>query len=107
MKRAKVEIKIEPHSNNMSYYCIYYRFKKKFNFFNTWKQLVEVWDGAYLCYDQPVLFSNFDNAVKYGEQLKKNPNLIKEHYKKEDKKYQDAEKRRSDYYNSRNKTVVL
>lgn len=39
---------------------------------------------AYLSYDQPILFSNFDDAVKYGKQLKNNPNLIKD---REDKKY--------------------
>lgn len=103
----EVEIKIEPHSSSMSYYCIYYRFKKKFNLFNTWRQLVEVWDGASLSYDQPVLFSNFNDAVEFGKKLKNNPNLIKEHYDREDKRYIDAKKRRNDYYNSRNKTTVL
>lgn len=103
----EVEIKIEPHSSSMSYYCIFYRFKKKFNLFNTWKRLDEVWDGGCLNNDHPVLISDFDDAVKFGERLKNNPNLIKEHNDIEDKKYRDAKKRRDDYYNSRNKTTVL
>lgn len=105
--RNELEIKIEPYSSSMKYYCIYYRFKKKFNLFNIWKQLVEVWDGVYLNYNQPILISDFNDAVEYGKKLKNNPNLIKEHYDKENKKYQDAKKRRNDYYNSRNKTIIL
>lgn len=103
----ELEVKIEPHSSSMRYYCIYYRYKKRSNLFNFWKQLVEVWDGAYLNYDQPVMFSDFDEAVKYGKELKDNPSLIKEHYDREDKKYQEAKKRRKDEYKSRNKKIIF
>lgn len=103
----ELEIKIEPHSSTMKNYCIFYRYKKKFNLFNCWKRLVKVADNPYLRYDQPVMFFNFDYAVTYGKRLKNNPNLIKEHYQKEDKKYQEALKRRNDYYKSRNKSIII
>ena len=35
-----------------------------------WKLLVEVWDGAYLEYNQPVLFSEFDNFRKRSNKEK-------------------------------------
>lgn len=104
---TEIEIKIEPHGYSMKYYCIYFRVKKKFNLFNSWNRLVRVWDGDSLHYDQPVLISNFDDAVKYGTQFVNNPNLINEHYDREDKKYYDAIKRRNDYYISRNKTAII
>jgi hypothetical protein len=105
--KMELEIKIEPHSSSMHFYCIYYRYKRKFNLFNSWKQLVEVWDGVNLSYDKPVMFNNFDDAVEYGKKLKDNPNLIGEHYAKENKKYQDSKQRRCDYYNSRNKSIII
>lgn len=103
----ELEIKIEPHSESMRFYCIYYRYKKKYNPFNFWKQLVCVWDGAYLRYNQPVLFSDFNTAVEFGKSLQRDPNSIKKHYQKEDQKYKQAKKRRDQYYNSRNKTIVI
>lgn len=102
-----LEIKVKPHSCSMAYYCIYYRYKQKFNWFNIWKKLICVYDGANLYYDQPVLFSNFDDAVKFGKTLKDNPNLIKEHYQREDEKYEKALKQRNAYRNTRNKSKLL
>lgn len=103
----KLEIKIEPNSDSLLYYSIYYRPKRRFNLFNPWNQLVEVWDGANLSYDQPVLFDNFDKAVEYGNQLKSNPKLIKEHYDREDKKYNESKKKRDEYYDTRNKKTII
>ncbi len=107
LKYRELQVKIEPHSSSMRYYCIYYRYRKRFNLFNFWKQLVEVHDGFYLNYSQPVMFSDFDAAVAYGEQLKANPSLIDEHYAREDKRYQAALQRSRAEYNSRNRTKIL
>jgi len=65
----ELEIKIEPNSASLLYYSIYYRPRKRFNFFNPWKQLIEVWDGANLSYDQPVLFEDFDKDIFYPTYL--------------------------------------
>lgn len=103
----EIEVKVEPHGSSMNYYCIYYRYKKRFNFLNCWKRLVEVWDGASLTYDQPVMFEDFDYTVRYAKKLKENPELIKEHYIIEDEKYKKAKKRRGQYYQERNKSIKI
>lgn len=102
----EIEIKIEPYSSSMAYYCIYYRYKKKFNIFNFWKQLEHVYDGVEISYN-PMLFSIFDDAVEYGEKLKKDPSLIKEHYVEQYNIYQEALKRKNEYIKSRNKSTII
>lgn len=102
-----IEIRVEPNGSSMKYYCIYYRDKKRFNFFNYWKQLVEVWDGAELTYDQPILIADFNQAVSYAKRLKANPKLIDEHYEKEDKKYNQIKERRNQHYQERNKSAQI
>ena len=103
----EIEVKVEPHGSSMKYYCILYRPKKRFNFFNWWRTLVSVWDGASLSFDQPVMFSNFDDAVEYAKKLKDNPELIEQHYDRERKRYAEARDRRNKYYNNRNKSIKL
>ena len=103
----ELEIKVVPHSDSMKFYCFYYRFKKKFNLFNSFKQLVEVYDGANLSYDQPVMYSNFEDAVEYAKKLKENPALIDEHYKKQDEIYQQALKRKENYRKERDKSIII
>lgn len=106
-KQLELEVRIEPYTSSMQYYCIYYRWKKKINLFNTWRLLIQVWNGAYITYGHPVLFPNFDYAVEYGKTLKSNPKLIEEHYKKQDQIYEEALNKRNDYYDSRNKSTTL
>lgn len=108
MKNIKeIEVKVEPHTSQCNYYCIYYRTKRKINIFNFWNLLVEVWNGAYLSYNHPVLIRCFDDAVKYAKQLKENPELINKHYKEQDELYDKLKKEREDKYNERNKTLIL
>lgn len=103
----EIEVRVEPHSSSMKYYQILWRKKKKFNLFNFWEVLVEVWDGACLNYSQPVMFGNLEDGIEYAKKLKSNPNLIEEHYKKQDKIYSDAKERREKEYESRNKTFKI
>lgn len=106
-KKKEIEVKVEPHSSSLNYYCIYYRKKRKINIFNFWNRMVEVYDGASLSYRQPVMFQNFYFAVEYAKKLKENPHLIEEHYKKEDEKYEKCLKEREYRYNKRNKSIIL
>lgn len=103
----EIEIKVEPHSSSMKYYVIRYRPKMKINWFNYWRTLVEVWDGASLSFDQPVMYDSFDDAISIAKKFKENPSLIDKHYKNEREKYMQSKKRRDDYYKSRNKTQVI
>ena len=103
-----VEVKVEPYSHTLKYYCIKYRYSWKYlNFLNPYRTLVEVWDGACLDYEQPVLFDNFNEAIKFAKYVKKNPNYIKEHYRKQDKIFKDELKRRKQNRNNRNKSLKL
>ncbi len=99
-----IEVKVSPNSSSLAYYKIQWRKKK---LFSSWKTLVKVWDGAFLNYDQPVLFSDFEEAVRFAKGLKNNPELIKQHYDKQDKIYQEAKKRRKQIFNARNKTEII
>jgi len=44
----EIEIRITPHSSSMSYYQVHWKWKKRFNLFNFWKRMVNVYDGAWL-----------------------------------------------------------
>lgn len=103
----EIEVKVSPHSYSMHYYQIHWRKKKRFNLFNFWKRMVTVWNGATLTYDQPVLYSNFDDAIAYASRLKANPKLIEEHYKKQAEIYKNAKEERQKNDRDRNKTKIL
>lgn len=99
----ELQIKVKLYSYSGNYYGIYYRYKwKHLNWFNPYKSLVEVYEGAYLINNHPVLFEKFENTVHFAEQLKANPNSIKEHYKEQDKIYKETKKRKNEYFKSRN-----
>lgn len=101
----KIEVLVEPHGTSMKYYCIKYRPKKRFNLFNPWRMLVQVWNGSSVTYDQPVLISNFDYACEYAESLKNNPLLINQHYEREDKRYKKACEAREKELKERKRTA--
>lgn len=103
----EIEVRITPHGTSMRYYQIHWRVKKKFNLFNFWKQIVTVWNGAELSYDQPLLYSHFNDAVAYAKKIKENPALITEHYKEQDKIYKKAKEDRDKYHNTRNKSLTV
>lgn len=101
----EIEVKVEPHSSSLAYYVIMYRPVKRFNLFNFWRTLVEVWDGASLNFSQPVMFQNFDHAVEYAKRIKTNPELISEHYKEQNEIYKKAVERRRNHNIERNKSA--
>lgn len=103
----EIEVKIEPHSYTLRHYCLYWRKKKRFNLFNIWNRLECVYDGVHLVNDQPVLFENFDEACNVGEKFKNNPNLITEHYQRENEKYNNSLAARNKRAKERNKTVIF
>lgn len=103
----EIEVLVSPHGSRGNYYQIHWRIKKNFNLFNGWKQMVTVYSGASLSYDQPILISCFDDALKYAEKLKNNPGLIAEHYDRQDELFEEEKKRREKYYQGRNRTIKL
>lgn len=89
------------------YYIIQYRPLRKFNWFNSWRTLVRVYDGAYLTFDQPVMDNDFDAMVKMAERMKANPSLIDEHYQRQREIYHKAQVRRNEELNNYNKTKII
>lgn len=104
LKNKKIKVKVELHSSTSDFYCIYYKEDK---WWKEWRQLVGVWDGLYLEYDQTVLFSNFDEAVEYAKKLKENPELIDKHYEKQDKIYEESLRKRNEKWKRKNKSIIL
>jgi len=100
----EIKLMVTPYGESMKYYCIQYKRK---GFFTPWLTLVKVHDGAYLTYDQPILYPNFDDAVKHAERLKANPSLIDEHYEEQNKIYREAKQRRDNHIQERNKTKII
>jgi len=102
-----LEVKVIPQSDSLDYYVVLYRPKKLINIFNPWYIVVEVYDGAELRTDFPVMNHSFDEAVKYAKEIKANPQLLIDHNKKENEKYKSAVKRRNENYKLRNKSITL
>lgn len=106
----ELEVLVSPHSKSLDYYGIYYRPKRKFNLFNSFKTLTGVlyFESSNEIYrDQPVLFRDFDEAVSYAMKLKSNPDLINEHYKEQDVKWEQCLKKWHEKRNKRNRSTVL
>lgn len=100
----ELKVKVELHSSSGAYYGIYY---KRPGWFKSWYTLVEVWDGASLSYDQPVLFSEFEAAVEFAKKLKENPELIDKHYERQDEIYKKALQRRNAEWERKNKAIII
>jgi len=105
--KKEIEVRVEPNSSSLRFYKIHYRPKKRFNLFNTWRTLVEVWDGANLSFDQPVLFDKFETAVEFAKKLKEDPTLIDQHYERENARYEKSQERRRKEREGRNKSITL
>ncbi len=105
----KVEFKVEPFSSRMTHYAIYYREKKRFNLFNSWKRYDYTWTLSVEFFDpqQPHLFERFDSAVAEAERLKANPSLIDKNEEKRIQKYRECQKSLKAHMKERNKSLKL
>lgn len=108
----ELEFYITNYTTDQDYYVIYYRPKRKFNLFNTWKLLVKVFyagkrSNLNITNDQPVFFRDFDKAKEYAEYLKKNPDLIEKHIKEQNERFQQIIKERRKYIKSINKSEKI
>lgn len=108
-KGKEVEIKVEPFGESMSYYCIHYREKKRFNWFNSWITYCYTWSMGIESFDphQPHLFSKYDDALEEAKKLKSNPELIDENNEKRWKRYNELCDELKKYKEDRNKSAKL
>lgn len=87
VKTNDIKLKVTRYGSRA--YCIYYKSNK---WWKPWTMICQVYGYAPPDYTQPVLFFNYDEAVKYAKELKKNPILIDEHYDYWDKEYSKRQK---------------
>ena len=111
-KGKEVEIRVEPFGESLTHYCIYYREKKKFNLFNTWKRYCYTWSIGMRgteSFDpyQPYLFEKYESALEEAKRLKNNPELIDENNEKRWKRYNEICEDLRKYREERNKTTVI
>lgn len=103
-----IQVRVTPNGSSLKFYKIQYREDLGFwSFLLRWRTIVSVWDGAELSYDQPVLFERFQDAEAWAKELKAKPRLIKRHYQKQDKIFEEARERRARNFQDRNITKIF
>ena len=108
-KGKEVEVLVEPHGQSMSYYCIKYREKKRFNWFNPWITYCYTWSISRDSFDphQPHLFPKYESALEESKRLKSNPELIDENNEKRWREYNKLCEDLRKYRGERNKSAKL
>lgn len=115
MKYANKNIKfiISPFTSKCEFY--YIRFKPQWktfplrllNFLFFYRRLtvsrIREWDDL----SQPILYSNFDEAVNFVKRYKKYPELLDEHFKERKESFELMQKREDEYYEDRNKSIEI
>lgn len=96
----EIEVLIKPYTSQCRNYVVSWRNKRKINWFNFWNEIPCVYSFVNLSYDTPKMFSNWDEAVLYGRQIKENPQLLKDHQIEQDKKFKRL-------FYERNKTLII
>ena len=108
-KGKEVEVRVRPHGSGLRYYCIEYRVKKRFNWFNVWERYCYTWNIGIDSFDpdQPYLYENYEYALQRAKKLKDNPELIDENNKKRWDDYKERCKKLEEYRAERNKSTIL
>lgn len=108
-KGKEVEVLVEPHGQSMSYYCIKYREKKRFNWFNPWITYCYTWSISRDSFDphQPHLFPEYESALEEAKRLRSNPELIDKNNEKRWREYNDLCDDLRKYTEERNKSAKL
>ncbi len=107
----KYEFKIVPTIYN-KYYKILYRVKKKYNWFNYYKELTREWDNGpqsscEIIRSHPVMFEDFEEARSKAEYFKNNPGALEKFMQEEDVKYLNAQIGRHKFLQARNKSAHI
>ncbi len=108
MDLSKLELKVKHYCNGS--WCIEYRYTFRFFFgfftkksvekFHSWKELCCVWDTSGIWYsvnDHPVLFSSQEKALAKAQEYKANPQLLVEHWRKEELKWREILEKKAKY----------
>jgi hypothetical protein len=108
-KDKDVEVRVIPHGQSLRYYCIEYREKKSFNWFNSWERYCYTWHLSIDSFDphQPYLYEKYEYALEMAKMLKTNPELIDENNEKRWKEYNERCDRLREYREERNKSITL
>ena len=108
-KGKEVEVRVRPHGQRLLYYCIEYREKKWFNWFNFWERYSYTWHSSIDIFDphQPYLYEKYEYALERAKMLKANPELIDENNEKRWNEYNECCDRLRKYREERNKSTTL
>jgi hypothetical protein len=108
-KGKEIEVRVRPHGQRLSHYCIEYREKKRFNWFNRWERYCYTWHLSINIFDpyQPYLYENYEYALERVKMLKANPELIDENNEKRWNEYNVRCDMLRKYREERNKSTTL
>ncbi len=112
-----LQLKIAPHTQSFSYYVVSYRWVRNFLWHNpfTWNsgkfKILQMTHKSHLDGqldpEFPVMFENFDEAVKFAKKFKRHPHLLAEHILREKEKYIDLKNKAATAKNPRDRMVIL
>lgn len=109
-------LKVTPYGSSDNYYIIKYHTKitgfwSFLNLFIPWDTLYRTFhSGLLTSYPDkyhPVLYENFNEAVRVAERYKENPELLEDFIKKEHEKYKQICIECDEYQNKRRKSKII
>lgn len=113
---SELKFRVQPYGSGGDYYSIEYRkeitgFWLFLNFLIPWNLLCRTFHigllSSYPNKYHPVLYRNFDEAVRDAEKYKNNPKLMEDFIKREQEEYERIYKQCESYFISKNKSKVI
>jgi phage terminase small subunit len=94
MAKKEIEVRVVKHTSFLDdLYCVEWRIHRKFISNSKWKRMeCVIYNGIKTTNQQPVLLS-YEDAIKWADELKQNPELIREHKKEQLKLYQEVKEK--------------
>lgn len=113
---SELKFRVRPYGSGGDYYSIEYckkitGFWSFLNFLMSWNLLYRTYHigllSSYPDKYHPVLYRNFDCAVRDAEKYKNNPKLMEDFIKGEEEEYERIYKECESYHNSKNKRKII
>jgi len=113
---SELKFRVQPYGTGGDYYSIEYReeitgFWSILNFLIPWTYLYRTYHiGLLSSYPDkhfPVLYRDFNEAVRDAEKYKNNPKSLQDHIEYEKQRYDKIYKECDEYHNSKNKSKII
>lgn len=94
MAKKEIEVRVVKHTSFLDdLYCVEWRLHRKFISKSDWKRMeCVIYTGTKTTNQQPVLLS-YEDAIKWADELRNNPELITQHKKEQLKLYQETKEK--------------